>query len=130
MIDRDAVVGALKGVFDPEIPVNIYDLGLIYEVRIDGDAVHLVMTLTSPNCPVAEQLPQQARESVAALDGVGDVTVELTWEPAWSSESMTEDAKIQLEMMGIEWADPLASIAGQRRVTGLTVGRTGGKPTS
>ena len=105
---REEVIAVIRKVHDPEIPVNIYDLGLIYTVDVNDDgAVSIEMTLTSPNCPVAEALPQQVREKVAAVDGVTSANVEVVWEPAWTSEKITEDARLQLDMMGIDWADPV-----------------------
>jgi len=97
--DRDAVVEALKSVHDPEIPVNIYDLGLIYEAnrRLNGD-VEIVMTLTAPHCPVAGEMPRQVAEAVAAVEGVGRVTVTLTWSPPWTPDQMSDDAKFLLDM--------------------------------
>ncbi|MEC8318163.1 MAG: iron-sulfur cluster assembly protein [Pseudomonadota bacterium] len=94
------VVEALRTVYDPEIPVNIYDLGLIYDLTraADGD-IHVVMTLTTPGCPVAGILPQQVADAAAGVDGVGAVVVELTWEPSWSPERMSEDARLALDMM-------------------------------
>ena len=91
---------ALRTVYDPEIPVNIYDLGLIYDLICaeDGD-IHVVMTLTTPGCPVAGILPQQVAEAAAGVDGVGAVVVELTWEPSWSPERMSEDARLALDIM-------------------------------
>jgi len=96
----EAVVeAALKTVHDPEIPVNIFDLGLIYDVacKPDGD-VYIAMSLTAPGCPVAGEMPGQVAKAVAAADGVGQVTVELVWEPAWSPERMSEDAKLALDL--------------------------------
>jgi FeS assembly SUF system protein len=97
--DKGAVEAALKSVHDPEIPVNIYDLGLIYDVdcQQNGD-VYITMSLTAPGCPVAGEMPGQVAEAVAAADGVGAVTVELVWEPAWSPERMSEDAKLALDL--------------------------------
>ena len=97
--DADVVETALKSVHDPEIPVNIYDLGLIYDVdcQQNGD-VYITMSLTAPGCPVAGEMPGQVAEAVAAADGVGAVTVELVWEPAWSPERMSEDAKLALDL--------------------------------
>jgi len=97
--DAVCVEAALKSVHDPEIPVNIFDLGLIYDVdrRQDGD-VYITMSLTAPGCPVAGEMPGQVAEAVAAADGVGAVTVELVWEPAWSPERMSEDAKLALDL--------------------------------
>lgn len=97
--DAVAVEDALKTVHDPEIPVNIFDLGLIYDVnrQSNGD-VHITMSLTAPGCPVAGEMPGQVAEAVAAVDGVGKVAVELVWEPAWSPERMSEDAKMALDL--------------------------------
>ena len=96
---RDAVIEALKSVHDPEIPVNIYDLGLIYEAdrRLNGD-VEITMTLTAPHCPVAGEMPQQVADAVAAVDGVGRVAVTLTWSPPWTPDQMSDDAKFLLDM--------------------------------
>ena len=97
--DADVVETALKSVHDPEIPVNIYDLGLIYDVdRQQNSDVYITMSLTAPGCPVAGEMPGQVAEAVAAADGVGAVTVELVWEPAWSPERMSEDAKLALDL--------------------------------
>ena len=97
--DGDIVEAALKTVHDPEIPVNIYDLGLIYDVdRKDGGDVYITMSLTAPGCPVAGEMPGQVAEAVAAAEGVGEVTVELVWDPAWTPERMSEDAKLALDL--------------------------------
>jgi len=97
--DEAVVEAALKTVHDPEIPVNIYDLGLIYSVdRKPGGDVYITMSLTAPGCPVAGEMPGQVAAAVAAADGVGAVTVELVWEPAWSPERMSEDAKLALDL--------------------------------
>ncbi len=96
---HDQVVEVLKTVFDPEIPVNIYEMGLVYEVKVDDDAnVHILMTLTSPMCPVAESLPPEVEEKVAATEGVSKATVEITWDPPWDPEMMSEAAKLELGM--------------------------------
>ena len=96
---RDQVIEVLKGVYDPEIPVNIYELGLIYEVNVDDDAnVHVLMTLTSPMCPVAESLPPEVEEKVARVEGVTRATVEVTWDPPWEPDMMSEAAKLELNM--------------------------------
>ena len=95
---RDQVIEVLKGIYDPEIPVNIYELGLIYEVTVDDEAnVHVLMTLTSPMCPVAESLPPEVEEKVAAVDGVASARVEVTWDPPWDPEMMSEAAKLELD---------------------------------
>jgi len=97
--DEDAVVDALRSVHDPEIPVNIYDLGLIYEVEPRGNGNwDILMTLTAPACPVAGELPGEVAEAVAAVRGVGEVAVTLTWDPPWTPANMSEVAKVELDM--------------------------------
>ena len=96
---RDKVITILHGIYDPEIPVDIYELGLIYEVKVDDDAnVHVLMTLTSPMCPVAESLPPEVEEKVARVEGVTKATVEVTWDPPWDPEMMSEAARLELDM--------------------------------
>jgi FeS assembly SUF system protein len=96
---RDEVIEVLKGIYDPEIPVNIYEMGLVYEVNVDENAdVHILMTLTSPACPVAESLPPEVEEKVAALDGAASATVEITWDPPWDPDMMSEAAQLELGM--------------------------------
>lgn len=91
------VIEALRGVFDPEIPVNIYDLGLIYNVTIDDERhVAIQMTLTTPGCPVAQTFPGTVEQAVNQVEGVSDCTVELIWEPPWTQERMTEAARLEL----------------------------------
>ena len=94
------IVEALKNVFDPEIPINIYDLGLVYDIRQqeNGD-VDIDMTLTAPGCPVAGILPQQAADVVALVEGVGAVTVKIVWEPAWSFDRLSEEARAMMELI-------------------------------
>jgi FeS assembly SUF system protein len=93
------VIDAISAVFDPEIPVNIYELGLIYDIVIDAQAVvHVTMTLTSPMCPSAQQLPAEVASRVRALDGVSDVHVEIVWEPPWTMEKMSDVARLTLGM--------------------------------
>jgi FeS assembly SUF system protein len=94
-----AIKTALRSVFDPEIPVNIFELGLVYKIAIDpANNVALQMTLTAPGCPVAGEMPDQVRAAVAKVDGLGDVDVELVWEPSWHPGMMAETAKLQLGM--------------------------------
>ena len=94
---HDAVIAALKDIYDPEIPVDIYELGLIYEVNIDEKAhVEIVMTLTSPNCPVAGSLPEDVRAKVAEVEGVSGAHVELVFEPTWDKSFMSEEAMLEL----------------------------------
>jgi FeS assembly SUF system protein len=96
--DRDSVIDALQTIYDPEIPVNIYDLGLIYDLAIGGDGtVDVEMTLTAPACPVAGELPQTVAETIAAVDGVGEVGVRLVWSPPWTPDRMTEEARLALD---------------------------------
>ena len=97
---EEALVEALKSVYDPEIPVNIYELGLIYELDIGKDgSIRIIMSLTAPGCPVAGEMPGQVAEAVAAVEGAGEVEVELTWDPAWTPERMSEDARLALGFM-------------------------------
>ncbi len=94
---REEVKKVLQSIFDPEIPVNIYDMGLIYDIHVHEDkAVDIKMTLTSPTCPVAESLPPEVRNKVRDLDCVGEVTVDLVWEPMWDKSMMSEAARLQL----------------------------------
>jgi FeS assembly SUF system protein len=97
---ENQVIEELRNVFDPEIPVNVYDLGLIYEIRIDDDKnVHILMTLTSPMCPVAGILPGEVETAARATPGVGKVSVELTWDPPFTIERMSEEVKLMLGFM-------------------------------
>lgn len=95
------VIAALKSVFDPEIPVNIYDLGLIYNLQISEESndVSILMTLTTPNCPVAEDMPGQVQDAVRLVEGVGKVSVELTFEPPWDKDMLSEDALLELGLL-------------------------------
>jgi FeS assembly SUF system protein len=94
------IINALKTVFDPEIPVDIYELGLIYKCEVTKDNDVLInMTLTSPNCPVAEELPQNVKEAVQAVEGVNNVNVDIVWEPPWDMSRMSEVARLELDMM-------------------------------
>ena len=96
--DPVAVEDALKSVHDPEIPVNIYDLGLIYDVdRQKNGNVYVTMSLTAPGCPVAGEMPGQVARALAAVDGVGEVSVELVWSPPWTPDRMSDDAKLALD---------------------------------
>jgi FeS assembly SUF system protein len=94
------ILKALKTIFDPEIPVNIYDLGLIYEIEVrEKGRVRVVMTLTSPNCPVAESLPGEVHDKVLGVDGVNDVEVNLTFDPSWSKDMLSEEALLELGLL-------------------------------
>jgi len=98
-VSEDAIITMLKTVFDPEIPVDIYELGLIYAVEIEDDGkVKVEMTLTTPSCPSAQELPSQVEESVRMVPGVTDVNVEVVWDPPWDQGRMSEDARLALNM--------------------------------
>ena len=98
--EMNNIIEALKTIYDPEIPINIYDLGLIYKINqeLSGD-IHIDMSLTAPGCPVAGVLPQQVADTIATVDGVGKVEVEVVWEPAWSLERLSEEARMMLELL-------------------------------
>jgi FeS assembly SUF system protein len=97
---KEDVIAAIRECYDPEIPVNIYDLGLIYDVHVsETSKVDLVMTLTSPHCPVAEILPAQVKSRVELVEGVDEVDLELTWDPPWTPDQMSEAAKLELGFM-------------------------------
>lgn len=94
------IIEAIKTVYDPEIPINVYDLGLIYKInQLDDGDIHIDMSLTAPGCPVAGILPQQVADAVAGIKGVGKVDVEVVWEPAWTLERLSEEARMMLEML-------------------------------
>jgi len=96
---KNKVIEEIKKIFDPEIPVNIYDLGLIYKVEVDDKKkVDIDMTLTSPNCPVAESLPKEVKDNIMKVEGVSDVNLNLVWEPPWDREKMSEAAKLELDV--------------------------------
>ena len=96
----EKIVRVLKTIYDPEIPVDIYELGLIYDVMVNAeDEVKILMTLTTPNCPVAESLPQEVEEKVKSMDEVSDCEVEITFDPPWTQELMSEEAKLELGML-------------------------------
>lgn len=95
-----AIIDEIRNIYDPEIPVNIYDLGLIYKIDVEDDnSVAVDMTLTSPHCPVAEILPIEVQDRVAAVEGVTKAKVEIVWEPPWNPTMMTEEAQLELGMM-------------------------------
>jgi len=100
LVIESEVLEALRTCFDPEIPVNIYELGLIYNVNVEeGGAVTITMTLTSPHCPAAQSMPAEIEEKVKAVSGVSDVKIELVWDPPWDLSKMSEAARLQLGMM-------------------------------
>ena len=96
---RQKIIAALRTIYDPELPVNIYDLGLIYNIDInDKQHAHIQMTLTSPGCPVAQTFPGTVEKAVLTVEGIADCTVELVWEPPWTQDRMTEAARLELGM--------------------------------
>jgi len=96
---KDKVIEEIKKIFDPEIPVNIYELGLIYKIEIkEKNKIDIDMTLTSPNCPVAESLPKEVKDNVMKLEEVSDVNLNLVWEPPWNKDKMSEAAKLELNL--------------------------------
>ncbi len=117
---HDRVTAALRKIHDPEIPVNIYDLGLIYEVTVSetGDAA-IRMTLTTPNCPMAEVIPGQVQQAVAAVEGVASAVVDLVWEPTWEPDMMSEVARLELDFTGK--FDPAKFMA--KKPTSLSINR-------
>ena len=96
---KNKVIEEIKKIYDPEIPVNIYELGLIYKIEVDEkNKVNIDMTLTSPNCPVAETLPNQVQDNVKGVEGVSDVKLNVVWEPPWDKDKMSEAAKLELNL--------------------------------
>ncbi len=116
---NDAIINAIKKVKDPELPINIYDLGLIRKIDVENDTVHINMTLTTPNCPVADLMPSQVFEEVSKIDGLTSVRVELVWDPAWSVADLTKRGKAALELMDIDIDHMLKKI--HNNTTGLTI---------
>ena len=96
---KDKIISEIKKIYDPEIPVNIYELGLIYKIDVkDVKKINIEMTLTSPNCPVAESLPKMVKDNILKLDGVNDVNLKLAWDPPWTKDKMSEAAKLELNL--------------------------------
>ena len=96
---KHKIIEEIKKIYDPEIPVNIYELGLIYKVEVDiKNKVNIDMTLTSPNCPVAESLPKEVKDNIMKVEGVSDVNLNLVWEPPWDKDKMSEAAKLELNL--------------------------------
>ena len=96
---KNKVIKEIKKIYDPEIPVNIYELGLIYKIVVDkNNKVDVDMTLTSPNCPVAESLPKEVKSNIMKIEGVSDVNLNLVWEPPWDKDKMSEAAKLELNL--------------------------------
>ncbi len=118
---QEKVIAAIKTIKDPELPINIYDLGLIRKLDIDEGVVNIAMTLTTPNCPVADMMPTQVFEAVSMVDGVKNVKVEMCWDPAWSVADLTKRGKATLELMDIDINHMLAKHNDE--TTGLTINK-------
>ena len=96
---KNKIIEEIKKIYDPELPVNIYELGLIYKIEIDNEKRVLIeMTLTSPNCPVAESLPNSVKDNILKIDGIKDVDLKLVWDPPWTKDKMSEAAKLELNL--------------------------------
>tara|TARA_B100001121_G_scaffold10892_1_gene9033 strand:- start:3548 stop:3844 length:297 start_codon:yes stop_codon:yes gene_type:complete len=95
---KDKIIDEIRKIYDPELPVNIYDLGLIYDIKVNGRKVEIKMTLTTPNCPVAESLPKEVKESAMQVDGIDDVDLNLVWDPPWNKDMMSDAAKLELNL--------------------------------
>ena len=97
---KEKIIYEIKKIYDPEIPVNIYELGLIYKIEVDekNNKVMIEMTLTSPNCPVAESLPNSVKDNIIKIDGISDVDLKLVWDPPWTKDKMSEAAKLELNL--------------------------------
>ena len=95
---REQVIAEIRKIYDPEIPVNIYELGLIYDVKVKDDKAKIIMTLTSPNCPVAESLPKDVKDSAMQVEGIEKVDLDLVFEPVWNKDMMSEAAKLELNL--------------------------------
>ena len=99
MTKKDQIIEEIKKIYDPELPVNIYELGLIYDIQIKDEKYAIIkMTLTTPNCPVAETLPNEVKEGVMQVDGIEDVDLELVWDPPWNKDMMSEAAKLEMNL--------------------------------
>jgi len=100
---KDDIIVALKTVFDPEIPVNVWDLGLIYDIDINDEKVGIKMTLTSPTCPMAEEIAQMVKQAAESIAGFRAVSVELVWDPPWSLDRMSSEARLELDLTEEGW---------------------------
>ena len=99
MSKKDQIIEEIRKIYDPELPVNIYELGLIYDIKVKDEKFAIIkMTLTTPNCPVAESLPKEVKEGAMQVEGIEDVDLELVWEPHWNKDMMSEAAKLELNL--------------------------------
>ena len=95
---KDKIIDEIRKIYDPEIPVNIYELGLIYNIEVSGKKAKIKMTLTTPNCPVAESLPKEVKESAMQVEEIDEVDLELVWDPPWNKDMMSDAAKLELNL--------------------------------
>ncbi len=95
---KNKIIEEIKKIYDPELPVNIYELGLIYDIQVNGRTAEIKMTLTTPNCPVAESLPKEVKEGAMQVEGIDDVNLELVWDPPWNKDMMSDAAKLELNL--------------------------------
>ena len=99
MSKKDQIIEEIRKIYDPELPVNIYELGLIYDIKVKNEKFAIIkMTLTTPNCPVAERLPKEVKEGAIQVEGIEDVDLELVWDPPWNKDMMSEAAKLELNL--------------------------------
>ena len=95
---KNKIIEEIRKIYDPELPVNIYELGLIYDIRVEGRKAEIKMTLTTPNCPVAESLPKQVKDNILEMDEISQVNLNLVWDPPWDKDKMSEAAKLELNL--------------------------------
>ena len=95
---KNKIIEEIRKIYDPELPVNIYELGLIYDIKVNGTKAEIKMTLTTPNCPVAESLPKEVKEGAMQVEGIEDVNLELVWDPPWNKDMMSDAAKLELNL--------------------------------
>ena len=95
---KNKIIAEIRKIYDPELPVNIYELGLIYDIKVNGSKAEIKMTLTTPNCPVAESLPKEVKEGAMQVEGIDDVSLELVWDPPWNKDMMSDAAKLELNL--------------------------------
>ena len=98
MSKKELIIEEIRKIYDPEITINIYELGLIYDVKVNDDKAKIIMTLTTPNCPVAESLPKEVKDSAMQVDGIKEVDLDLVFEPPWNKDMMSEAAKLELNL--------------------------------
>ena len=95
---KNKIIEEIRKIYDPELPVNIYELGLIYDIKVDGCKAEIKMTLTTPNCPVAESLPKEVKEGAMQVEGIDDVDLQLVWDPPWTKDMMSDAAKLEMNL--------------------------------